>query len=173
MLGTSPTAVATTGRPAAIASTSEIGNCSLSEDKAKMSKWPIQRAGSARKPGISTPVRNALRARLGGDPLALRPLADDDQPRGPVRHRGEGADQRAANSSPRGARRRCRSPSRRPGARSRGSRPARAARRRRDRDAVRDSREPLSGCPHDSERSSPAAPTGRPADGRPSKPSRR
>ena len=39
--GTSPTAVATTGSPAAIASTSEIGNCSLSEESAKMWNRPM------------------------------------------------------------------------------------------------------------------------------------
>ena len=40
MAETSPTSVDATGSPAAIASTSEIGNCSLSELRAKMSNRP-------------------------------------------------------------------------------------------------------------------------------------
>ncbi len=43
--------------------------------------------------GHQQPRRDAARPRLGGDPLALRPLADDDQPRRLVGHGGEGADQ--------------------------------------------------------------------------------
>src|SRR3546814_9101917 len=48
---TSPTFVATAGQAAAIASTNEIGNCSLSEDKANISKRPIKFHGSFMKPG--------------------------------------------------------------------------------------------------------------------------
>ena len=42
---------------------------------------------------MSSRAATPARPRLGGDPLALRPLADDHQPRLPVRHGGEGADQ--------------------------------------------------------------------------------
>ena len=92
MCSMSPTLGAAIGSPAAIPSTTEIGNCSLIDDSAMMSNRPTYLCGSGRKPGMTSwsaiPMLAAVRsifARSGPSPtitsriLAGQPADRADQ----------------------------------------------------------------------------------------------
>ena len=85
--------VAATGRPAAIASISEIGNCSLSDDKREDVEQADIARGIGDKAGENQPVGDAGGSGGGADRLSrCGPSPTIDQPPGD-RGAGEGADQ--------------------------------------------------------------------------------